>query len=186
MHPRFYSNAHVNFWTWLGCLVGLIVPDWLLPYAVTWCALSILWWTGTLLRNVMRQVAGFWAIPCLLALAFVGGCAGSDKATVYTEDGLRAAEGGWDAYYRAEASRCEKLHEPQTPEMEACFGATYDADAKVAKAVESAVGLLRAYWVARAAGEKPDIASVLRQVQELVQDLPPEAKKYFDRVRGLP
>lgn len=113
-------------------------------------------------------------------------CAASDKATVYTEEGLRAAEQGWDGHYNAEADRCEKLHEPETPAMEKCFGHTYDVDAVVATAVKSAVALLRGYWTARAAGKSPDLAKVLAEIQVLVDDLPPEAKKYFDRVRGLP
>ena len=122
----------------------------------------------------------------LLVVLLVGACAASDKALVYTEEGLRAAEQGWDGHYDSEADRCEKLHDPQTPEMETCFGDTYDADAAVAKVVQSAVALLRGYWVARAAGETPDFASVVAQVQALVDDLPPEAKKYFERVKGIP
>lgn len=116
------------------------------------------------------------------------GCAhqAQNKAALYTEEGLRGAEQGWDTYYNSEADRCEKLHEPQTPEMEACFGQTYDIDAQVAKVVESAVALLRAYWRRRAAGEDPDLSQVLSEIQALVDDLPPEAKAYFDRVKGIP
>lgn len=138
--------------------------------------------------TVMRERLNSW---CLFVLLFVfafalPACAASDKATVYTEEGLRAAEQGWDGAYEAEASRCEKLHEPKTPGMEECFGKTYDADAAVAIAVQSAVALLQGYWRRRAAGEKPDFAQILKEVQALVDDLPPEAKEYFDRVRGLP
>lgn len=119
-----------------------------------------------------------------LVLVLLVGCAANQKV-IYTEEGLRAAEQAWDGYYRAEAERCEKLHEPETPEMETCFGKTYDADAHIATAVQSAVAVLRTYWAARAAGDKPDFAEVLRQVQAIVDDLPPEARKYFDNVRGL-
>ena len=120
---------------------------------------------------------------CLLTCVFVIGCA--NQAAIYTEEGLRAAEKSWDGHYRSEADRCEKLHEPATPEMEACFGASFDADAKIATAVQSAVALLRTYWTARAAGEKPDFGAVVKQVKAIVDGLPPEARKYFDNVRGL-
>lgn len=131
------------------------------------------------MRRIARLVV-FLSLPCL------AGCAASDKATIYTEEGLRGAEQGWDGYYNDEADRCESLHEPKTPEMEQCLGATYDADAAVALVVQSAVALLRGYWIARAAGENPDLTKVLTQIQALIDDLPPEAKKYFDRVKGIP
>lgn len=128
----------------------------------------------------MRRIALSLGLICSVS------CAVSDKASVYTEEGLRAAEQGWDGYYNAEADRCESLHEPETSGMEKCLGSTYDADAAVAMVVKSAVVLLRGYWVARAAGENPDIAEILSQIQGLIDDLPPEAKKYFDRVKGIP
>jgi hypothetical protein len=120
-----------------------------------------------------------------IALLLCFGCAHGNRAALYTEDGLRAAESAWDAYYRAEAARCERLHEPRTPEMEACFGNTYDADGRVGTAVQSAVSLLRAYWAARAAGGRPDLQALLQQVAAIVRDLPPEARAYFDKVKGL-
>ncbi len=120
------------------------------------------------------------------ALLSLSACATtSNKVAVYTENGLRAGEQSWDGHYRSEAARCEKLHEPKTPEMETCFGDTYDADAKVATAIKSAVALLRTYWTARAAGQKPDWATVMKQVQEILNDLPPEAADYFKKVAGL-
>lgn len=136
----------------------------------------------------MRERLNFWCffvLPFVLAVALPA-CAASDKATIYTEEGLRAAEQGWDGYYNSEGDRCERLHEPKTPGMEECFGDTYDADAAVALVVQNAVALLQTYWRARAAGDKPDLMSILKEVQTLIDDLPPEAKKYFDRVRGLP
>jgi len=48
------------------------------------------------------------------------------------------------------------------------------------------VALLRAYWRRRAAGEKPDLSQVLLEIQAIFDDLPPEAKQFFDRVRGIP
>lgn len=136
----------------------------------------------------MKQRIKFWTLLGLLGflLAFAPACAALDKATVYTEEGLRGAEQGWDTQYNAEGDRCEKLHDPQTPAMEECFGSTYDANAMVGTVVKSAVALLRGYWIARAAGENPDLAKILTEVQALIDDLPPEAKKYFDRVKGLP
>lgn len=111
------------------------------------------------------------------------GCA--NRAAIYTETGIRAAEKSWDGAYRERADQCEHLHEPRTPAMEECFGDYFDADAKVGTALESVVAILRGYWVARAAGEKPDWKEVIRQVQEIMDELPPEAKEYFERVKGL-
>lgn len=121
----------------------------------------------------------------LLSLCLLFGCAAADKALVYTENGLRAGEQSWDGHYRSEAARCEKLHETETPEMETCFGDTYDADGKVETAVKSAVALLRAYWTARAAGQNPDWAAVAQQIKAILDDLPPEAVAYFAKVSGL-
>jgi hypothetical protein len=125
----------------------------------------------------MRRIA--------ILLLLVSACAAADKATVYTENGLRAGEQAWDGHYRSEATRCEQLHEPETPEMEACFGHTYDADAKVATAITTAVALLRAYWAARAAGEQPDWKAVAQQVTAIIEALPPEARAYLERVKGI-
>ena len=122
----------------------------------------------------------------LLPFFLTCGCAHVDKTMVYTEAGLRAAESSWDAAYNAKADECEKKYEPQTPEMEECFGPIFDADEKVEIALESSVALLRSYWVARAAGEKPDLMKVLREISKIVKDLPPEAKRYFDKVKGIP
>ena len=120
---------------------------------------------------------------CLVLL--LSGCATADRALVYSEDGLRAAEGAWDKYYNAKASECSEQFQPKTPEMEQCFGKTFDADAKVGVAVQSAVTLLRSYWVARAAGQKPDWKIVMQQVNEIVQDLPPDVREIFNRVKGI-
>lgn len=118
-----------------------------------------------------------------VAVVALGGCA--NAAAVYTEGGLRAGAGAWDAVYKAKATECESKHEPATPEMEGCFGAYFDADAKVGTAIEAAVAVLRTYWVARAAGEKPDVKKLAQQLADIIEDLPPEAKEYFDRVKGL-
>lgn len=119
----------------------------------------------------------------IVLLFAAAGCA--NQAAIYTEGGLRAGAGAWDAVYKAKATECESKFEPATPPMEECFGAHFDADAKVGKAIESAVAVLRLYWTARAAGEKPDVKLLAQQLAEIVEDLPPEAKQYFDRVRGL-
>lgn len=120
---------------------------------------------------------------CCLVLV---GCAVSNKAMVITENGLRAGEKSWDAHYRSEAERCEGLYEPKTPEMEDCFGETYDADAEVAKAIEAAVALLRAYWLARSQGKTPDWNALMSDVQAIIQDLPEPAREFFQRVQDIP
>lgn len=119
----------------------------------------------------------------LTLFIFLFGCA--NQVVLYTEQGLEAAAGAWDGVYKAKAKECEAKHEPATPAMEACFGSYFDADAKVGTVLQSAVAVLRTYWVARAAGEKPDVKKLASDLAEIMEDLPPEAKEYFERVKGL-
>lgn len=119
-------------------------------------------------------------------LSFVLGCAGRlDPAAVYTEGGIEAAGQEWVRDYNAKADECERLHAPESPEMEECFGAWYDAHVKALEAVKYTRAVLIGYWTARAAGEKPDLLAVLRDIQAAFDALPPEAKAYFDRVKGI-
>jgi len=119
----------------------------------------------------------------VVVLVALSGCA--NMAAVYTENGLDAADSVWDAYYRDRLAYCQQHHAAGTPGAVSCFGPTADADDAVGVAVETAVGLLRGYWVARAAGEHPDFAQVLGQVNAIVADLPPEARQIFQRVKGF-
>lgn len=176
-------RAHVNLSCFVSLLLGVTLPVVWRPYVFAIAVAGIVWWGSALLLRRLSKTPVFW-LP-ILAACVMTACAASDKGTVYTEEGLRAAEQGWDTNYNAQATHCAKLHEPKTPEMEECFGRTYDVDAAIGVAVESAVALLQGYWRRRAAGEKPDLAQVLKEVQALVDGLPPEAKEYFDRVRGL-
>lgn len=121
----------------------------------------------------------------LIFLLPLVGCAAMDRASVYTEGGVEAAEKGWDRHFHERADECESKFEPKTPAMEGCFGDTYDADAAVERGVRSIVALLRVYWTARAAGESPDWGATLSQVVKIIDDLPPEAKAFFDKVRGI-
>lgn len=123
----------------------------------------------------------------LLLVSFLAGCAHSDRGMVWTEEGLTAAESEWDRLYRDRAVLCESQHKPKTPEMEECFGEWYGADARVEQAVGVAVAALRAYWVARARQVDPakpwiDVAA---EIAGLVSDLPPPARKVFERVKGV-
>lgn len=122
-------------------------------------------------------------LPSIVFFFATAGCA--NQAAVYTEGGIRAGAQAWDAAYKTKATECESKHEPATPEMEGCFGAYFDADAKVGTAIEAAVAILRTYWVARAAGEKPDVKKLASDLAKILEDLPPEAKEYFERVKGL-
>lgn len=119
----------------------------------------------------------------IVLLFAVSGCA--NAAAVYTEGGLRAGAEAWDGVYKAKAAECSSQFEPNTPDMEGCFGAHYDADAKVGIVIESAVAALRTYWTARAAGKNPDIKVLAQRLREIFEDLPLEAREMFDRVRGL-
>ena len=122
-------------------------------------------------------------LQSIVLMFAVSGCA--NAAAVYTEGGLRAGAGAWDTAYRTKAVDCESKHEAATPAMEGCFGAYFDADAKVGTAIETAVAILRTYWVARAAGEKPDVKRLAADLATIIEDLPPEAREFFDRVKGL-
>lgn len=128
----------------------------------------------------MKQLA--MAITIALGLA---GCHRADLATVYTEEGVRAAEGVWDSAYRERLAYCQAQYAPKTAEAEECFGDWYDADADVETAVGAVVASLRAYWVARAAGGSPSWIDVAAQVQSILADLPPEAAEIFSRVKGI-
>lgn len=127
------------------------------------------------MRNVLLTL--FFAL-------FVSGCA-TGRAAVYTENGLRAAEGQWDVYYNDRLSYCQKNHEAGSAGAEKCFGKTYDTNKKVNTAIRGSVLILRTYWLARAAGENPDLSRVVRDIKALVEDLPLEAKNIFSRVKGI-
>lgn len=124
------------------------------------------------------------AFLTLFFALFVSGCA-TGRAAVYTETGLRAAEGQWDNYYNEKLSYCQRNHQAGSPGAEQCFGKTYDTNKKVNTAVRGSVFILRTYWLARAAGEKPDLERVVRDIKALVDGLPPEAKDIFSRVKGI-
>lgn len=123
----------------------------------------------------------------LLIVILIAGCANAlaDRGVVFTEQGLTAAEGFWDQRYYAVLEACSEEHEPRTPEAEACFGPTYDADQKVGAAVLAAVTTLRLYWAARAAGQNPDWGATAAAVAKILRDLPPDARQYFERIKGI-
>lgn len=105
---------------------------------------------------------------------------------VWTEQGLVAAELQWHEAYMAKLEECKALYEPGTPGARACFGAHFRAEQQVSKAVRAAVALLRTYWTARAAGKKdPSWAETQRRVAQIVGDLPPLPREYFERIKGL-
>lgn len=125
------------------------------------------------------------AARLLLAVVLSVSVTGCASAMIVTEQGLTAGAEVWHDAYMQAADDCAAEHAPRTPGMEACFGGWYDADAKVGVVLKSAVGALRAYWVARAAGARPDIRETLRSVHAILRDLPPEARSYFRRVTGV-
>jgi hypothetical protein len=125
------------------------------------------------------------AVLGLLAALMAAGCAHADRAMLVSESGLTAAEARWDAEYHRRLDVCAAKCEPMTPCAEQCFGPTYDADAKVNVVIGSVVTMLRVYWTARAAGEQPDWLETARAVAKALDALPPEAREYFDRVRGV-
>lgn len=129
-----------------------------------------------------------WGLGLGLVFALLLGCASAqraDRALVYTEQGIEAAEQLWDAHYRGRLAYCKARHAPGTDGARECFGPTYEVDARVGAAVHAAVAALREYWHARANGGAPSWADTVRQVRLLLQGLPPEARDYFDRIEGL-
>ena len=130
----------------------------------------------------MRLIAAF-----AIGLILFAGCtvAGRDRSVVYAEEGFVAAERQWHLRYNERLGQCAEAYPPGSEGAEECFGSYYDADAHVETAVKTVVSLLRAYWVARAAGKSPDWAEVAAQVTKIIRDLPPEARQYFERVKGL-
>lgn len=105
---------------------------------------------------------------------------------VYTEQGLTAAETQWDGAYHERLDYCRNAHPPKTPAAEACFGPHFDADEGVDLAVRSAVAVLRTYWTARAAGNRePGWQETQAQVAQILADLPPLSREYFERIKGL-
>jgi hypothetical protein len=105
---------------------------------------------------------------------------------VWTEQGLEAAELQWDERFHERLDECRSQFAPQTPDAEQCFGAWHDADEAVNTAVRAAVAVLRTYWTARAAGLKdPGWAETQAQVAQIVADLPPLPREYFERIKGL-
>jgi hypothetical protein len=108
-----------------------------------------------------------------------------DRSLIITENGVVSASDAWDIYYNAKADSCESRFEPQTPEMEECFGETYDIDAQVKASLESIIILLREYWHIRAAGGNVNWADTVNRVMVIIDSLPTSARKYFERVKGL-
>lgn len=129
----------------------------------------------------MKRIFAF-----VISLSLLGCSALAGKATIYTEQGVRLAAEQWDVAYYDQLNFCqEKFPVKGSPEAEKCFGAYFDADGKVATAVRSIVALLRTYWLARSKGMSPDWAETAKQVLAILDDLPPEAREYFDRVEGI-
>ena len=109
-----------------------------------------------------------------------------DRGAVWTEQGLEAAELQWDERFHERLDECRSQFAPATPAAEQCFGEWHDADEDVNTAVRAAVAVLRTYWTARAAGSKdPGWSETQAQVAQIVADLPPLPREYFERIKGL-
>lgn len=120
-------------------------------------------------------------------LAFVASCAGLPRADVpvlWTETGLRAASDTYHDVYMAKLEECASEAAPATPEAQECFGEWAKTDALVNDILAAAVSTLRAYWIARAAGERPDWAQTMADVTQLIGSMPTLARGYFERVKG--
>ena len=124
---------------------------------------------------------------CVLAFVLVflvAGCA--NRAALYTEQGLVAAERVWAAEYSRRLEACEAKHEPLTPGAEQCFGPTYDLDAEISVGVRAAVVALRTYWTARAGGGNPSWREAMDRVRAILDALPPEVREQFKAAACVP
>lgn len=133
-------------------------------------------------RKTYRVIAAL-----LLAIAFLAsGCAGLKDETMFrVEQGITAGESGWNAAYDLKLDRCAAQYPPASPEAHDCFGPTFEADAYVSRVIVVAGKLIADYWRRRRDGESPDIAAMLAAISTAVAELPPEAKQYFSKIRGL-
>ena len=134
--------------------------------------------------RLTRAVAVLWAAACIIAISLAG-CAATDTAAVYTENGLLAAEAEYDKAYHAKLESCKETAPARTEAAQVCFGEWAKVDAIVNDTLAAAVSTLRAYWIARAQGESPDWARTMADVGLLIQGLPPIAKPFFERVNGV-
>lgn len=147
------------------------------------------------IRRDMARVVGppvaitiLWALAMSIAI-FVLGCSGvqtADRVTIVTELGLEAAEEQYHAAYMQKLEQCKADAPAETEAAEKCFGEWAKVDEEVRVAVYAAVGILRTYWTARAHGEEPDWVETMSNVKAILDDLPPIAKRYFERIEGVP
>lgn len=122
----------------------------------------------------------------LALLLCVTGCAhAKDLGMFYTERGLASAEAQWDNAYYMKLDECKQQFAPETQEALDCFGPMFAANKLVEAAVEEAVFILQEYWDNRARGYEPDLKLVAKRIQHLVDKLPEDAKRFFERVKGL-
>src|SRR5690606_2189448 len=93
----------------------------------------------------------------LLACAIMlGGCATVNQKMVVAEHLLLAGSGRWDEQVDAKIAECRDQNLPTEAEREACVAPIRKIDETVvAPAVTTGVAALRAFWIARAAGEDP-------------------------------
>ena len=97
------------------------------------------------------------------------------RTAVHTENGLRVGNEAWGEHYDEVLKECQAVAEPESPEAEECFGPTFDKDKKVGVIIKSSVAVLRAFWVAYAAGQKPkELRGILAELPKIVNDLPDE------------
>lgn len=112
-----------------------------------------------------------------ISLVFLTGCTASfyARTAVHTENALRVGNEAWDSHYTEKLENCKEIAPPKTPEAEECFGPTFDQNKKIGIAMESAVAVLRTFWVGYAAGKKPkELRTILGELPVIIQDLPDE------------
>lgn len=114
-----------------------------------------------------------------IAVSFVllTGCTASfyARTAVHTENALRVGNEAWDSHYTEKLENCKKTAPPKTPEAEKCFGPTFEQNKKIGIAMESAVAVLRTFWVGYAAGKKPkELRMIIGELPSIINDLPDE------------
>ena len=108
------------------------------------------------------------------------GCSASNKAMVYTENGLNAGAELWDAHYSAVIEGCRAKQLETEEERRGCAGKAIETDEQIGHALETAVAMLRMYWTAKAAGKDPDYMQLMKDIHEILKDLPDE---YFGAIK---
>jgi hypothetical protein len=101
---------------------------------------------------------------------------------VVTEKSLMAGSDALDVAVDAQIEICRAKDLPTPEQRQACVADIKQTQELTAPYVTAAVHAMRAYWMAKAAGDKAGMAQAARELSEAVSHLPPE---FFKGLQGL-